>query len=112
MSRRLDDAGAAAAEFAVAVPAVVVVLLLAIGMLNASGTQVRLEQAAAHAARLVARGEDPARAAGVVTKLVGGASLTLHEDGDFVCAAVSAPHALPLPLPVLQATSCALAGGL
>jgi Flp pilus assembly protein TadG len=54
------------AEFAVALPAVVLVLVLGVSALSAAGRQVRLQDAAADAARLVGRGEDPARAGSAV----------------------------------------------
>ena len=46
-----DDRGSVVAEFAVALPAVVLVVLLGVGALGASATQVRLQDAAADAAR-------------------------------------------------------------
>ena len=57
-----DDRGSVVAEFAVALPAVALVLLLGAGALGACAQQVRLQDAAADAARLVARGESDARA--------------------------------------------------
>ncbi|MDD7929226.1 TadE family type IV pilus minor pilin [Microbacterium thalli] len=112
MSIRRDERGSATAEFAIVVPAALLVVLLAVASLAAAGTQVRLEHAAAQAARLAARGEDAARAHATVTAAVPGASLSLGDDGDLVCAAVSADHGVPLPLPPLRARACALAGDL
>jgi hypothetical protein len=57
MIRRCDDGGSATAEFAVIVPAVVLLIALTAGSLSAVGRLVRLEQAVAQAARLAARGE-------------------------------------------------------
>jgi hypothetical protein len=71
---------------------------------------VRLQDAAADAARLSARGESAERAAAAVES-VGGSAVILTQ-GDLVCVTATAPLALPLPLPPLSATSCALAGGL
>jgi len=109
-----DDRGAVTAELAVALPAVVVVIVLAVAALSAAGQGVRLEQAAAQAARLAARGESAADARTAALRLVPGATVTITPDGDLVCAAVTAePTAvLRLPLPTQRATSCALAGGL
>ena len=56
-----DDRGSVVAEFAVALPAVALVLLLGAGSLGACARQVRLQDATADAARLVARGESEAR---------------------------------------------------
>lgn len=109
MRSRLGDRGSAAAEFAVAVPAVLIVLTLGIGALATASAQVRLQDAAADAARLVARGEDFARALGILSHAVPGASGTVGEEGDLVCVTASAPAPL-LPVP-LSARSCALSAG-
>ncbi|NNH05284.1 hypothetical protein HLA99_15670, partial [Microbacterium ulmi] len=55
--RPLGERGSATAEFAIALPAVGLVLLLGAGALAAGATTVRLQDAAADAARLAARGE-------------------------------------------------------
>jgi len=109
MRPRLGDRGSAAAEFAVAVPAVLLVLTLGIGGLATASAQVRLQDATADAARLAARGEDAARALGVLAHAVSGASGTIGEEGDLVCVTASAPA--PLPSISLTARSCALSGG-
>lgn len=106
----LGERGAVAAEFAVALPAVLLVVLLGVGVLGTGARQVRLQDAAADAARLVARGDEPARAAAVVAAVGGTASI--EPRGDLVCVIATAPAPLPLPLAPLTATSCALAGGL
>ncbi|WP_308209098.1 TadE family type IV pilus minor pilin [Microbacterium sp. zg.B48] len=97
------------AEFAVALPAVALVLLLGAGALGACARQVSLQDAAADAARLAARGE-PDGAPGVVATAVPGAHVVIEARGDLVCVRVTAPagHALPL---ILNATGCALDGG-
>jgi len=106
-----DDRGSVVAEFAVALPAVALVLLLGAGSLGACARQVRLQDAAADAARLAARSEAEARASGVVTDAVAGAVATIERRGDLVCVHAKAPavHAVPI---VLSASSCALDGGL
>jgi len=109
MRSRLGDRGSAAAEFAVAVPAVMLVLTLGIGGLAAASAQVRLQDAAADAARLASRGEDPARALAALSSAVSGASGTIGEEGDLVCVTASAPA--PLPGIRLSARSCALSDG-
>lgn len=111
MSVRGDDRGSAAAEFAVVVPAVLLVVALAAGTLAAAGRQVRLEQAAAQAARLAARGEADARVVDIVSTVAGGAVDAVSAEGDLVCVSVSAPLGLAVPLPDLTARSCALGGG-
>lgn len=106
---RHGDRGSVTAEFAVVVPAVVLVVLLTAATLTGAARQVRLEQAVAQAARLAARGESDARVQAVAAAL--GGKISLGQDGDLVCATASAPSAVPLPLPPLRASSCALSGG-
>ena len=103
------DRGSVVAEFAVALPALVLVLMLGAGALGAGARLVRLQDAAADAARLAARGEAPARIAAVVVAEVPGATSAVTERGELLCVTVSGDAGLPL---TLTATSCALAGGL
>lgn len=108
--RRLGgDRGSVVAEFAVALPAIVVVLVLGAGILAAGARQVRLQDAVADAARLAARGESEDRVQAAVAAVAPGATATVHPEGDLVCVAGSVRAALPI---TLTATSCALAGGL
>ncbi|MGZ0069307.1 TadE family type IV pilus minor pilin [Microbacterium arborescens] len=111
MTLRRDERGSVAAEFAVVVPAAMLLALLAVAALAAAGTQIRLEHAAAQAARLVARGEDLGRAGEAVQAAAGGAALEVRSDADLTCAIVTAHHGIPLPLPALRAEACALSGG-
>jgi Flp pilus assembly protein TadG len=97
------------AEFAVALPAIMIVLALGIGLLGASARHVRLQDATADAARLAARGESDDRVLGAVRDAVAGASAAIQQREDLVCVTATASGA-PLPL-VLSASSCALAGG-
>jgi Flp pilus assembly protein TadG len=104
------DRGSVVAEFAVALPAVALVLLLAAGALAAGARHVRLQDAAADAARLVARGEPVSSARAVVERAVtGGAASVAHRD-DLVCVVATAPAGFPA-LPPLSAASAQLAGG-
>ncbi len=107
--RRLGERGSAAAEFAVALPAVGLVLLLGAGALAAGATAVRLQDAAADAARLAARGESTGRALAAVSSAVAGATARVEPRGDLVCVSAQAPTAVVV---TVSATSCALAGGL
>jgi len=104
-----DERGSVTAEFAVVLPAVVLVLVLAVSALGATGRQVRLEQAAAQAARLAARGEPDARVRAVAAAVAGPVSVDVRADGDLVCVSLTADSAPPLP--TLRARSCALADG-
>ncbi|GAB3275641.1 MULTISPECIES: TadE family type IV pilus minor pilin [unclassified Microbacterium] len=106
------ERGSVAAELAVALPAVVVVILLGVGALMAASTQVRLQDVAADAARLVARGEPEGRASGVVAQAVPGARAATSRRGDLVCVTASVDARVAgVPIP-LRAASCALGGGL
>ena len=112
-ARRLgDDRGSVVAEFAVALPAFALVVLFGTGALASASRHVRLQDAASDAARLVARGEDASRAASVVSGSVGGADAAISRQGDLVCVTASAPAALPIAMLRLNATGCALDGGL
>ncbi|MGI6879339.1 TadE family type IV pilus minor pilin [Microbacterium sp. gxy059] len=104
------DRGSASAEAAVALPAVAAVLVIAVGALSAAGTQVRLQDAAADAARLVAR-DEPDRAPGAVTAQVPGADVRVSEEGELVCVTASTSFRLAVASIPLEATGCALAGG-
>ena len=107
-SRRLGDRGSVVAEFAVALPAVVLVLMLGAGALGVASHQVRLQDATADAARLAARGEPDARVRATIEGATPGARAGITHRHDLVCvtAAASAPLAF-----TVSATSCALAGG-
>jgi Flp pilus assembly protein TadG len=106
---RRDERGSVAAEFAVTVPAVVLVIVLAVSALSVGGRQVRLEHAAAQAARLAAREESADRVTAAVSTLASGARVATTRDGDLVCVELTAAAGVPLPLPDLRASSCALA---
>mgnify|MGYP000901264253 FL=1 len=105
---RVDDRGSVTAEFAVALPAVVLLLALCLTGMQAVGQQLRLADATAHAARSLARGESADVAAARAAREVPGASITQSADGDLTCVTGSAPAALGL---TVTASSCALSGG-
>ncbi|MEQ1735250.1 MAG: TadE family type IV pilus minor pilin [Rhodoglobus sp.] len=97
------------AEFAVALPAVVLVFAACLTGMQVAGQQLRLQDAAAHAARTVARGEPASGAASRAAREVPGATLAQRVDGDLACVTLSAPAAFGL---TISASSCALSGGL
>lgn len=105
---RVDDRGSVTAEFAVALPAVILVLAACLTGMQAVGQQLRLADATAHAARSLARGESADVAAARAAREVPGASITQSTDGDLTCVTGSAPAALGL---TVTASSCALSGG-
>ncbi|WP_203582027.1 TadE family type IV pilus minor pilin [Microbacterium hibisci] len=104
-----DDRGSVVAEFAVAFPAIALVLVLGVGALAAAGRQVRLQDAVADAARLSARGESHERVRGTVAGAVAQATVDIQPRGDLVCVTASAPVLLGF---TVTASGCALAGGL
>ncbi len=104
-----DDRGSVTAEFAVALPAIVLVLAACLSALGIVGQQLRLADAAAHAARSIARGEPAPTAASRAQREVAGAMLEQFSDADLQCVRLTAPAAFGL---TVSAQSCALAGGL
>ncbi|OJU41699.1 MAG: hypothetical protein BGN97_08540 [Microbacterium sp. 69-10] len=106
------ERGSAAAELAVALPAVLLALMLGVGALGAAATQVALQDAAADAARLLGRGESAARAAAAVAA-VEGATMTSRDGAGLVCVTASVQTRIGRLISIpLSAGSCALAGGL
>lgn len=98
------------AEFAIALPAVILVFACCLSGFQVAGQQLRLQDAAASVARAAARGGDTATAA----RLAPGAAISRHSDGDLVCVRLSIPSAAlagTLLRLTLSATSCALGGG-
>jgi Flp pilus assembly protein TadG len=105
---RAGDRGSVTAEFAIALPAVVLVLAACLGGLQVAGHQLRLQDAAAVAARSIARGGSIGAAQARASRMVPGSSLDRRTDGDLECASLAL--AVPPGL-TLRATSCALGGG-
>ena len=94
------DRGSVTAEFAVVIPAVIVVLACCLGGMRLAGEQLQLQATAAAAARAVSRGDAaPATAA----------TLQRADRGDLACVTASASAGLGVLGGVtLRATSCAL----
>lgn len=110
-----NDGGSAAAEFAVAIPAAVLVLGCCLGAIQVASQQVRLTDAAADAARTLARGDPLGVATARVHRIDASAALSTTTAGDFVCVQLSAPAGFgPAALAGVRvrASGCALAGGL
>lgn len=109
------EGGSVTAEFATVLPAVVLVLGCCLGAVAMVGQQVRLADSAADAARSLARGDDPARAAMLAARAGTGVDLVSERRGEFTCAILRAPSAVG-PFAAfgltVEASSCALAGGL
>ena len=82
--------GAVTAEFAVALPAVLLLLALLLAGSAAGVTQLRLEEAARAGARALARGEDAAAVDVIVRRLAGAsAASAVASDGEWVSVTVS-----------------------
>ncbi|TFC05547.1 hypothetical protein E3O42_03055 [Cryobacterium adonitolivorans] len=106
------DRGSVTAEFAAALPAVLVVLACCLGAVQVVGQQVGLSDAAADVARLLARGDGAGPASGLLAAVAPGTALAEERQGEFVCARLSAPSAFaPFAAAglTLAARSCALA---
>lgn len=108
------ERGSITAEFATAVPAVLLLLACCLAGMQLAGQQLRLQDAAAAAARSAARGEP----VGAAAALVPGMSLRIGHRGDLVCVTATAHGAGagtgtggPLAAVSLSASSCALDGG-
>lgn len=107
------DRGSVAAELALALPAVILVVVLGASALGAASRQVALQDASADAARLLGRGEPDGAAARVVTGAVPGAAAASSRSGDLVCVTASVDVSIGAILTFpLRASSCALDGGL
>ena len=110
--RAVDDDGSVTAEFAVTMPAVIVVLAFCLSGVQVAGQQLRLQDAAAAAARSFARGDSAVAAA---SRLAPGATVTQRSDGDIDCVTLTdQPRVATGGIAglILTASSCALGGGL
>jgi hypothetical protein len=85
------DRGAAAAELAVVLPAVVVVLGLCLGAVQTVGQQVALTSAAEEASRSLGRGEGADMAAQRIQGAAKGAAMAVEHPGHAVCVRLTAP---------------------
>jgi len=110
---RSGEVGSVVAEFAVAMPAVLLVLAMALGGVRLAGLQVQAQDAAADAARSYGRGEAAGVVAARLERQVPGARVTRSVRGDLVCARVEVVPSGPVAVLGLRAvgTSCALAAG-
>jgi hypothetical protein len=97
VSQRGKTRGAVTAEFAVALPAVLLLLAMLLAGSAAGITQLRLQDAARAGARALARGEDSAAVDGIVRKLAGpSASSAVLSGGEWMSVIVSDRAAGPL----------------
>jgi len=106
--RARSDRGSVTAEFAAVVPAVILLLACCLAALQIAGQQLRLQDAAADVSRSIARGGGGSEAARV------GAAVSVTQNGDLVCARLSARSRSPAGVLLgltLSASSCALGDG-
>jgi hypothetical protein len=108
-ARLSNDRGSAVAEFAVALPAVLLVLAMVLGGIQLGALQVRVQDAAADAARSLGRGDPASVLASRLTRQVPGAHWSSTRSGALVCAHLAASAGGPAALLGLtvSATSCA-----
>lgn len=108
--RPADDGGSATAEFAVAFPAVLGVVALLLGGVQVTALQVRVQDAAADAARGLGRGDAPAAVTSRLETQVPGAGLSSWIDGDLRCVRVEVAPTGPVAALGLRARAgaCAL----
>jgi len=103
------DAGAVAAEFAVALPALVLVLVAALAGTGVAALQVRAEDAAADAARILGRGEAGGAVARHLREQLPGAAWSSSTRDGMVCVRVHVTGAGPAAMfGEIGASSCAL----
>ncbi len=105
-----DDGGSAVAEFAVALPAVLLVLATVLGGVQLGTQQLRLQDAATDAARFLGRGEGVTAVASRIARQFPSARWGVTRPAGLVCAHLAASAAAPAGLLGLEAaaTSCAL----
>ncbi|MFF2369936.1 TadE family type IV pilus minor pilin [Agromyces sp. NPDC058110] len=99
------------AEFAVALPAIMLVLAFCLASVHLVTQQVRLTDAAAAAARALGRGEGVDFASGIASRIAGRAELASSDDGTFTCVTLSASGGGLLSLVRLTSEACAMSGG-
>ncbi|KRF16560.1 hypothetical protein ASG90_09765 [Nocardioides sp. Soil797] len=85
-----DERGAVTAETALVLPLLMVVTLAMVWMLTFGVAQMKSTDAAREAARALARGESPDRAAALAHEVVAGAEVSIVEEGDTVRVTVEA----------------------
>lgn len=108
-----NDTGGVAAEFAVAMPAFALVLAVCVGAVGIGSQQVRLQDAAADAARGLGRGESTGVVQAQAADAAAGSTLSSWRAGDLVCVRLTVGARGPAGLAglALAAESCAVSGG-
>lgn len=105
---RHSERGSVTAELVVALPAVVLVLALCLGGVQLGMRAMAAQDAAAVAARSLARGESESAATARSARVAPGAVLSVSRRDGLVCVTATVRGATP-PLPV-TGSACALQG--
>jgi Flp pilus assembly protein TadG len=108
-----DEHGGVTAEFAIALPAIMLVLAFCLAAMQLASVQIRVQDAAALAARSIARDDEASLA--LAAQLVPGVTFARSQRGELVCVTAVAPAAggaTPVLGIRVQAISCGLGGGL
>lgn len=105
-----NDDGMVVAELAITLPTVVLMMGVVLGCAAVGSQQIRVQDTAADAARLLGRGEAEADALAFVARSVPAATLSVERNDGLVCVQLRAPVRVILPLPVVQVrgVACAL----
>ncbi|WP_233245549.1 hypothetical protein [Homoserinimonas hongtaonis] len=105
-----SERGSVTAEFVVALPAALVVIITALAGVQLGSVVLRLHDASAIVARSVARGDSIEGAQARASRLVPGALFSVARVGDLVCASAEARGRGVLASVPISARSCALSG--
>lgn len=105
---RTYESGSVTAEFATAIPAVIIVLALCLGAGQLVSRQLSLQDAATAAARSISRGESSSIVQQRIRQFVPQASVRRTDRAGVTCIRLSAPSPLALASMELSATGCAL----
>lgn len=112
-TKRAGELGSVTAEFAIVLPAVILILLIGVQVLAIQSSRMKLIGLAAESARALARGEDPA----VVDALVAERSIGSKTEVQFldlsICVAISQTNRIVgfLEIPITE-RQCARKSGL
>jgi hypothetical protein len=105
------DRGSVTAEFAVALPGVVLLLGLLLGALSVGSLAVRVQDAAGLAARSIARGAGGSETQAAARSLVPAMTLSRADRDGLVCVVAEARPDGMLSFLSVRAESCALGEG-
>lgn len=84
------ERGSVTAEFAMVLTGITTIVVLLVGFLSVGISQVRVSEAAAAAARSLARGDDQGQVASTVSRIAGdGVTTELSREGEYVSVRVT-----------------------